>query len=125
MESSLSGRRILVVEDEYWVAADLRRALEARQAIVVGPTGSLERGNQLVSEQPLDAAVLDINLRGAPSYPIAQALRQRAVPYVFLTGYEGWSLPAEEQGAPLLTKPCPTERVCKALERVVCADSRT
>jgi CheY-like chemotaxis protein len=105
MSNQLAGKRILIVEDEYFVAADLRRLLEHEGAIVVGPVGGLEAGLALAESEQLDAAVLDVNLEGVVSYAIVDRLRERAVPYAFLTGYDGWAIPPLYRDAPRVTKP--------------------
>ncbi|WP_082553724.1 response regulator [Altererythrobacter sp. Root672] len=114
MADRLSGKRILVVEDEHFIAADLRQVLEDEGAEVIGPTGSVLHGLDLAA-RTLDAALLDVNLQGANSYPIADLLTQRAVPYLFLTGYDGWSLPEGYQAVPHLAKPFRMDAVILAL----------
>ena len=104
MSGTLTGKRILIVEDEYFIAADLRRALTREGAEIVGPVGNLEAGLNLADE-PIDAAVLDVNLEETHSYPIADRLKARNVPYMFLTGYDGWSLPSGYQDAACMAKP--------------------
>jgi CheY-like chemotaxis protein len=84
----LHGRRLLVVEDEYLVAADLTESLEEMGAQVVGPVGSVEAALEKVRTDGhrLDGAVLDVNLRGERVYPVAEALAAHGVPFVFTTG---------------------------------------
>lgn len=105
MVCGLAGKRILIVEDEYFIASDLKRAFQQGGAIVVGPVGDLTNGLALAEEGELDAAVLDVNLEGATSYPIADRLADQAVPYMFLTGYDGWALPEPYCNAPRIAKP--------------------
>lgn len=118
MTRSLAGKRILVIEDEYFIAFDLKRALLHADAIVVGPAGDPDKGITLAAEG-IDAAVLDINLEGASSYPIADRLAEQAVPYVFLTGYDGWAIPAAYRHAPRVAKPFAVPAVIAAVERLV------
>ena len=118
MPDSLTGKRVLVVEDEYFIASDLKRALTTEGAIVVGPVGSLAAGLSL-AEEPIDAAVLDVNLNEAMSFPIADKLRSRGVPYMFLTGYDGWSLPAQYRDAARLAKPFPPQNVVAMVRSLV------
>src|SRR4051812_19908821 len=105
-EASLQGRKILVVEDEYLIADDLRKALEDAGAEVLGPVPTVEDARALVEEQgTIDAGVLDINLRGEMIFPVADVLAARGVPFLFATGYEEWSLPERFANATRLEKP--------------------
>ena len=115
MSGTCKAKRILVVEDEWFIAGDLRRALAAAGAHVVGPVGTLAAGLALADATPLDAAVLDINLGGEPSFPIADRLAARGVPFLFLTGYDDWALPPSYRAAERLTKPCAAEDVVARL----------
>jgi DNA-binding response OmpR family regulator len=105
MTASLAGKRILVVEDEYYIAADLRQLLLDAGAEVVGPVSNVPAGLHMVDSQDLDAAVLDINLDGTMSFPIADRLQQAGVPHAFMTGYDGWALPEAHRATTHLAKP--------------------
>ncbi|HEY0629712.1 MAG TPA: response regulator [Sphingomicrobium sp.] len=84
----LKGRKILIVEDEYLIADDLAQLLQDAGAEVVGPAASLPQAMRLASDtEEIDAAALDINLRGVEVFPLADELAGRAVPMLFLTGY--------------------------------------
>jgi CheY-like chemotaxis protein len=103
----LKGRCLLVVEDEYIVAADLAASLESVGAQVIGPAGSVQEALTLVEmdEGRLDGAVLDINLRGERVFPVADALARRGVPFVFTTGYDAVAIPNSYAGVPRCEKP--------------------
>jgi CheY-like chemotaxis protein len=104
--SILRGRRILVVEDEYMMAQDLQSDLEDAGAEVVGPVPSVEAAlTALEKENMLDGAVLDVNLRGEKAYLVADALRDRRIPFVLATGYEPWALPDAYRDVPRCEKP--------------------
>jgi CheY-like chemotaxis protein len=105
--ANLKGRRLLIVEDDYLIAADLANSLEELGIDVVGPTGSVEDALDLVESQGerLDAAVLDINLREEPVYPVANALAARGIPFVFTTGYDAAAIPEAYASAPRCEKP--------------------
>lgn len=118
MSGKLSGKRILVVEDEYFIASDLKRALAGAEAEVVGPVGDLESGLRLAEDGPLDAAVLDVNLSGVFSYPIAEKLAGASVPHLFLTGYDGWALPDRHRDTPRVAKPFTVVTVVAEVERL-------
>lgn len=119
MTGVLEGKRILVVEDEYFVAADLKRALAAERAVPVGPAGDLRRGLVLLDGEPVDGALLDVNLEGSSSYAIADRLAERGVPFVFLTGYDGWALPDAYRDAPRIPKPFKVGQVLDALRLLI------
>ena len=104
MTEGLTGKRILIVEDEYFIAADLKRALAEAGAIVVGPAGTLASAQALIDDD-IDLALLDVNLDGEHSYPLANRLHERAVPFAFLTGYDQWALPPAYRDVPRLDKP--------------------
>lgn len=114
----LKGRRILVVEDEYIIAADLTQSLEDFGVSVIGPAGSVRDALALVSGNPaIDAAVLDINLSAEKIYPVAAALRERRVPFVFATGYDRWVIPDEYADIPRLEKPVDIGVLARALAK--------
>ena len=108
-------RRVLVVEDEYYLAQDLARALQKLGAQVVGPVPTLEAALALIGAEPVDAAVLDINLRGEEVYPVADALAERGIPFVFATGYDRSSIPATYQDVPRWEKPFDPHELAKGL----------
>jgi CheY-like chemotaxis protein len=115
-KTGLTSRRVLVVEDEYFLADDMARALEQVGAEVVGPVPSVARALAvLASGESVDAAVLDINLRGEMVFPVADALRARGTPFVFSTGYGRASVPAAYRDVPRWEKPFTAENFAKAL----------
>lgn len=102
----LTGCRILVVEDEYFLADDIGNALRALGAEIAGPVGHIEDAVEMLYDGGvLDAAVLDVNIRAKPIFPIARELRARQVPFVFTTGYDRISIEPEFQDVPLWEKP--------------------
>ncbi|MEA2903335.1 MAG: hypothetical protein QOI12_722 [Alphaproteobacteria bacterium] len=105
--ASLKGRCLLVVEDEYLLAADLTASLESLGVEVVGPAASVEEALSLVENKGgrLDGAVLDINLRNERVYPVADVLTARGVPFVFTTGYDATAIPTAYACAPRCEKP--------------------
>ncbi len=112
----LNGRRVLVVEDEYFIADDMRRVFEENGAQVIGPVGSIDDALAIIDETPrIDGAVLDINLREVMVFPVADALRARGVPFVFATGYEENAVPKRLRDAIHCEKPIEPVRLAKAL----------
>jgi DNA-binding response OmpR family regulator len=114
--SAWRGRRILVVEDDYMLAEDLRRDLEKQGAEVVGPVPTVADALKLLTgEDVLDGAILDVNLRGERVYPVVDVLRERGVPLVFTTGYEQWALPEAYADVPRCEKPVDMRQLAGAL----------
>ena len=111
----LNGTRILVVEDEYYLAADLSRALEDEGALVIGPVGNLSEAQESVASADFDCAVIDMNLRGSVAHQVAEQLGQRGVPFLIATGYDRASLPESLQHAPRVEKPFALEEVIDRL----------
>ena len=110
-----ASRRVLVVEDEYFLADDLAQALETLGAQVVGPVPTLEKALALLAGERVDAAVLDINLKGHAVYPAADVLREQGVPFVFATGYDRRSVPDAYKDVPRWEKPFRPKDLAKAL----------
>jgi CheY-like chemotaxis protein len=96
---------VLLVEDQFLVAIYLETLLEELACVVLGPAGSVAAGLAIARQEQLNGAVLDINLRGEPSFPIAQELQMRPVPFFFVTGHSSAILPPPLQHVPCLTKP--------------------
>jgi CheY-like chemotaxis protein len=90
----LLGLRVLVAEDDYLLASDLRDELEGQDARVLGPVPTAAEAFLRLGEGPRpDAAILNVNLGGEMAYPLADALRAQGIPFVFATGYDAWSIP--------------------------------
>lgn len=110
---ALRDQRVLIVEDEAVVAMELTRVLTAAGAKVVGPAGTIEEALNLLDDQPIDRALLDVNLGGRLITPVARALTRRRIPFVYLTGYQE---PDVDDG-PILRKPVAPSALLGALAR--------
>ncbi|GEP11433.1 response regulator [Methylobacterium gnaphalii] len=119
-EDILSGRRVLVVEDEYYLADELTRAARDAGVIVLGPVPRVEAAFDILEngEAP-DAAILDMNLGGVSAETIADALLKRGVPFLITTGYDHASLPQRFGAVRRLEKPVAPSAVLRALRHVV------
>ncbi len=116
----LSGRRVLVIEDEYFLADDIARALREVGARVVGPVGELEQAASLVEgDIAIDAAVVDINLRSDMVFPVVRTLRARNVPLLFTTGYDRKSIEPEFADVPLWEKPLDIAAMARGLAGLI------
>ena len=108
-------RRVLVVEDEALIAMFIRDYLMGAGYDVVATAGSLPQALALAQTLDLEAAVLDVNLRGDLSFPVAELLAQRNIPFVICTGYDTRNFPAVVQGVPTLTKPVSPKQLIAAV----------
>ncbi len=99
------GLRVLIVEDEFMIAMAVEAAVTEAGGIVVDMAATLEQALQAAHSANLDAALLDINLNGRTSFAVAEALRERGIPYAFVTGYGKQMVPPAFASAPLLMKP--------------------
>ncbi|AZG79050.1 response regulator [Methylocystis rosea] len=108
------GRSILVVEDEAMVAMMTCHVIEDLGAKVIGPFGRVEEARKALSEY-LDAAVLDVNLDGELVYELADELRNRGKPIIFVTGYHAAAIAQEFGDVPVLTKPIEPDELAAAL----------
>ena len=113
--SSISGRHILVVEDEALIAFALLDDLEALGAVPHGPCPSVSSALTLISSGArLDGALLNVRLRGELSFPIAGELRRRGIPFVFVTGNDA-TVTARYPDVPVHPKPADLGKVVDSL----------
>ncbi len=105
--SSLTGLRILIVEDDALVALNLQEFVESLGCSVVGPTGRLGEALAILDAEHIDGAMLDINLHGEMVYPLAERLAERETPMLFCSGYAFTSaVPDRFAHYPQVSKPC-------------------
>ena len=113
------GRRVLVVEDEFLAALTTVDFLESIGCEVVGPAARLAPALALAQSETLDAAVLDINIAGEMIWPVAERLRDRGIPYLFLSAYPGTKfVPAMFATVPYLPKPLECGDLARHLEKM-------
>jgi len=116
----LAGRSVLVVEDEALIAITLTEILHDLGCTVIGPANSAAAALQWLEQAPPDLAILDVNLAGASSAPVARALRARGVSFVYCTGYaEPQQQIAPDVMAPTLTKPIDPRNLANALRGAI------
>src|SRR5919205_3949943 len=104
---NLNGRpcRVLLVEDEVLVAMLVEDMIHDGGGEMVGSSGKLTEAVDLARRAQADIALLDLNLGGTSSYPVADVLRGRGVPIVFTSGYGSAGLIQRFQDCPMLDKP--------------------
>ena len=109
--TALAGLRVLVVEDNILIALDIEQTLQGLGCVVVGPVGKLDAALRMADEEALDAALLDVNIRGGHVYPVAERLRARGIPFALASGYGDWAIPEEFQNQRRLSKPFTTREL--------------
>lgn len=113
---ALPGRKVLLVEDDYFIADEMRRTLARSGVEVLGPVASVARALTLIeANAEIDAAVLDVNLRDVMVFPVADALAKRGVPFIFATGYEGTVIPPRYGHIQRCEKPVEMDTLTRAL----------
>lgn len=116
--SVLEGRRILLVEDEMMILM-LAEDMLSEVGCTVVTANTVGAALALIEEQSFDAVLLDVNLAGVESYPVAEALRAQGTPFVFSTGYEQAGLRGDHQQAKVVAKPYRHQELVTALSRVI------
>jgi PAS domain S-box-containing protein len=117
-------RRVLVVEDEAIIAIDMAAALEDAGFVVIGPVGSVYEAMSLLDEHVCDCAVLDINLAGETSAPLASRLLTQGIPFVTVSGNTQESISEEFSQSPFLSKPIVTSKLLSKLSMILSEPDR-
>lgn len=118
-DDSLAGRRILVVEDEMFVASLIEELLENFGCDVVASVARPAQALKAIESLDIDAALLDLNLGGHDGTAVAARLEERGIPFVFATGYGGEAVEARFPGRPVLVKPFSPAQLRDALRSVL------
>lgn len=114
MTALLEGVRVLLVEDEMLVCMDIEDMLVGFGCEVVGPAARVDQALELIETVPIDLAMLDVNLGRERSYPIAERLASRGIPFLISTGYAEVDAPYDER--PRLQKPFSIEHLAACLK---------
>ena len=117
VDKLLSGRRILVVEDEMLVLIMIEDMLADLGCKSV-TSATVDRALASINSQVFDVALLDMTLNGDDSHPVAEALSARGVPFVYSTGNTGQSLRDGYSDRPVLKKPFKDEELTAILTRL-------
>jgi CheY-like chemotaxis protein len=105
MTANLAGRRILIVEDEMLILANIEMTLSDLGCSTFCAAASVSQALVMLSQHDFDAAILDVNLGGEKSYPVADALSERGVPFAFSTGCADHGGRTDLDSRPVLRKP--------------------
>jgi CheY-like chemotaxis protein len=118
-DPDLTGRHILLVEDEHMVAKSLARLLDLWGAKIVGPAATVETAFALLrSTEQIDYGLLDVTLRAGTVFQVADALMARGVPFAFTTGSSTSIIPVGYRHAAVLQKPYDPGEIAKALQPI-------
>ena len=119
-DARLKGRRILVVEDSPVVGPFTAELLADLGCEVVGPAPNMAAARELAeSDEPIDAAMMDVHIRGDVVFALCEVLAARGVPFVLTSGYADWQMPDKWEDRPRLQKPYTVEQVEDALARLI------
>jgi DNA-binding response OmpR family regulator len=110
--------KILVVEDEVMVGLLTEEFLDALGHTAIGPIARLEKAVEAAQNESVDLALLDINLAGQEVFPVADILRKRSIPFIFLSGYGDSRLRPCDEGKPILQKPYLKEQLQTAISTI-------
>ena len=113
----LTGRRVLVVEDEAMVSMMLENLLTDAGCIVIGPTGTTKAALALIEQETIHCAILDVKLMDGVSVPVAEALAARGIPFVVATAYD--VIPPGYNGARVLRKLFKPDEVIEAIADIL------
>jgi CheY-like chemotaxis protein len=117
--ADLGGKRILIVEDSPVVGPFTADLLEELGCIVVGPAPNMAAARQLIESEKIDAALMDVHIRGERVFPLCEALAAKGVPFVLTSGYADWNMPEKWQDRPRLQKPYTLDAVDEALKTLL------
>ena len=118
-KTAASSLQILVVEDESMVAMLIEDMLEDLGHKVIATSGRMPDASKLVSDSIADLAILDVNLNGEETYPLADSLAARQIPFIFATGYGASGIKPEWSGVPVLQKPFQSRELAKAINLAI------
>lgn len=113
-----AARRVLIVEDDVLIAMHLEDLLTELGHETVGRATRIDEALELAGEIDIDFAILDINVAGIKSFPVADILRQRGIPFAFATGYGAEGFLDGYRDEPALTKPYANEDLVRTIARL-------
>lgn len=119
MSGLLTGLQILVVEDEMLVLMNIEMALEDLGCTSIAAAGSIAGALSLIAEQSFDAAIIDVNLVEGKSYPVADKLTERGIPFAFSTGNGDHGDRSDFNDRPVLKKPYLTADLVAVFEQLI------
>jgi DNA-binding NtrC family response regulator len=120
---TLKGKRILIVEDSPVVGPFTADLLSELGCKAVGPAPNMAVGRALIDSEKIDAALVDVHIRGERVFPLCEALAAKGVPFVLTSGYADWNMPEKWRDRPRLQKPYTLAQIGDALRRLLSAST--
>src|SRR4051812_4328177 len=111
--------KVLVVEDQAIIGLDLQVSIEAAGYLVTGIAPTVDAAIAQMEASRPDAVLLDVGMGGEPDFALADLLAERAIPFVFVTGYTRDSIPSKHKARPIVMKPCMAAQLLTALKTVI------
>jgi CheY-like chemotaxis protein len=121
--SDLTGTSVLLLEDEFLIALDAEQILKELGAAKVEVASTLVDAERLAENGRFDVAMLDVNINGQVSFPLAESLQRRGVPVVFATGYEMRNQPLPESTI-CVTKPYTSANLLEVISMALQSGAR-
>jgi CheY-like chemotaxis protein len=119
MKGRTNGLRILIVEDSPVIALAIEDMLHALGHVPLGPVGNMASALEMARTGQMDAAVVDLNVRGTKTFALLKILDDRNVPFLIISGYADWKMPNEWLARPRLQKPFSERQLREKLAEVL------
>lgn len=115
----VTSASIFLVEDEALIRLMLAEMMSELGHVVVAEASNIEIAQRLAETADFNLAVLDISVGGCNIWPVAETIERRGLPFLFMSGYGGDSLPEAFHDRPLLNKPCTIQKLKQAIDRLL------
>jgi len=119
MTSSSSAVRILIIEDSPVIALATEEMLSASGYVPAGPIGNMASALEFAESGEMDAAIVDLNIRGTKTFALFSILKRRSIPFLIMSGYADWKMPDEWADRPRLQKPFSEEQLRTKLSELL------
>lgn len=119
MDIETGAARILIVEDSPVIAIAAEEMLRGFGHVPVGPAGTMAGALEMAEGEAIDAAIVDLNIRGSKTFSVLAILEKRGIPFLIISGYANWAMPDEWAGHPRLQKPFDEEQLRSRLADIL------
>ncbi len=119
MKSNSTGYRILIVEDSPVIALATEEMVCDFGHVPLGPIGNMASALEYAESGEMDAAIVDLNIRGTKTFTLLSILDRRGIPFLIISGYADWKMPDEWSGRARLQKPFNEEQLRAKLSEIL------